>query len=114
MNDTILQEIMTAYADAHGDVDNELAMQRRKLDFLASGPVSRDDAVAIMAKAVDHSYNNFTAALLAKLPADAQITLAREGSVCVYVAGKVKPVKSMLADEWDYDAAKNRTRLWWD
>lgn len=110
---TIRLEAIEAYADAHPlHGDSPSAMGRRNLHWRASAPVTRDEAIAIMEETCP-SYNEFSPKLLRKLPADAMVTLAREGSVCVYVdkAGTAS-VKSLKADEFDNDGTN--VRIWWD
>ena len=109
---TVEIDTRRAYADAHGNNPNAYVL--RNLNFRADKAVSRDEAVAIMAKAMPHGYNEFDAKLLLLLPAFAHVTLARENSVCIYLEGKVNEIPAMKADEWDYDPEKNETRVWWD
>jgi len=55
-------------------------------------------------------YNNFSPSLLAKLPANSELNLAREGSVCVYVKGDVD-ADGFKNDERHFYADKKRTRF---
>lgn len=58
------------------------------------------------------NYNHFTPELLGVLPKDSMITLAREGSVCVYVTPPLKTIPDLLQDT---TGNKNgQTRIWWD
>jgi hypothetical protein len=100
-----------AYADAAPNPTND-AMSRRNLNWRASAPVTRDEAISIMQETCP-SYNEFEPNLLKKLPANASVTLAREGSVCIYV-DKVgaATAKNMKADEWH--AKDGEVRIWWD
>jgi len=123
--------ILTAYADCHcAEHDYNDAIAQRNLNFRAADPVTRDEAVAIMREALAHgSYNEFKPSLLELLPTDAQVTIAREGSVCVYVKGNplnIAPEDAeryghnadanpqFKADEISYDATTDQTRLWFD
>lgn len=122
----IFKEVKAAYTDCWDhdgtDADWDRVANLRNLHFRASGPVTREEAVAIMMVALqakdidDCSYNEFTPDVLNVLPADCQIVIAREGSVCMYLMGfQPSPamVKTMKADEsMDYDS--KGWRLWWD
>jgi hypothetical protein len=110
----ILDQVRKAYSDCW--MPWEEGSQLRDLDFRASEPVSRDEAREIMQEAIPNSYNAFQARLLLQLPADSRVTIAREGSVCIYVKGKLpdRLCQSMLADEFTYDPARDETRIWWD
>lgn len=97
----------------------------RNLNFKASGAVTIDEAVTIMAKALncgehEEGYNNFQPACFRKLPEGTEITLAREGSVCAYIKPPkdiplqvAKLSRAMVVDEFD-KAANGTWRLWWD
>jgi hypothetical protein len=115
MNKQIEKEVALAYSDCHGDKPFEETEKTRNLSFRASAPVSRDEAVRIMEKYVP-GYNAFSPSLLEHLPKDSQVTIAREGSVCVYVKSKTKlslvEGTKLLADE--VDDVEGMTRLWWD
>jgi hypothetical protein len=65
---------------------------------------------------VGHGYNEFNGQLLAKLPADSLVTIAREDSVCVYVKGQVpcRLTSALKADELDLVANCKETRIWWE
>lgn len=108
----ILAEVLKAYADC-GDMPFKEAMKIRNLSFRASSPVTRDEAVSIFTAAVP-SYNNFTPDLLRRLPEGASITIAREGSVCIYVDKKLLPDTQdvLKADEMHWE--NKETRIWWD
>ncbi len=110
VNDAVRRSVLVAY--------NE---DTRQLDFRAVAPVSVSVAVAIMSEALgvsedERGYNDFKPSILRKLPANAEIILAREGSVCVYVKGNIP--NTVDADEHSY--IENRyplrdvTRFWWD
>ena len=116
MKITTQVEIATlrAYADCHGNDSFEVTSKLRNLDFRASAAVTRDEAVAIMAKAIEYEYNEFDAELLNQLPDNALVTIARESSVCIYVKGKLAWIRGMKADEWDYDPTTDETRIWYD
>lgn len=106
INETVRRSTLIAY--------NE---DTRQLQFQAVSPVSRDVAIEIMREACP-SYNEFQPAFLAKLPADAKVILAREGSVCIYVEGDLTRLKAaMKADECGFENTYpryNMTRFWWD
>jgi len=106
----ILNETIEAYADC--TMTWEMGWQRRNLSFKASAPVSRDEAIEIANKAIPGGYNAFKASKLKLLPVFAEIILARENSVCVYVTPPVKEIKAMEADEWNTEDGV--TRIWWD
>jgi hypothetical protein len=75
---------------------------------------SKKDAMNIMKQALPDGYNEFTAELIDKLPADAKIQLGREYSVCLYVKTNTKPSKASLkADELD-EVEPGLYRIWWD
>lgn len=108
---TVRAEALEAYADAH-PVEQSNANARRNLNWRASAAVSPAEAISIMEETCP-SYNEFTPELLKQLPSDAKVTLAREGSVCIYV-DKVgdATVGNLKADEFDNDGAN--VRIWWD
>ena len=110
----IARAVRKAYADCVGEPNDPKAMSTRNLNFRASQDVSRDEAIAIMSEAVPDGYNEFHAQLLALLPEDARITIAREGSVCIYVKGDDLVDENLLFDEIHYDPQSNETRIWWD
>lgn len=96
----------------------------RNLNFKASEAVTIDDAIKIMCKALDcrqndEAYNDFRPAFLKKLPKNSLVTLAREGSVCVYVHSIAFDIDEeklrikMGADECDIRDGST-IRLWWD
>ena len=105
----ILNEVMEAYCDSR--LPWSEAVNRRDLNFRASKSVSVLEAVKIMRKAVPN-HNAFSPDLLTYLPIGARVTIAREGSVCLYVTRALKEIKAMGADEWNTDG--NETRIWWD
>ncbi len=109
--------ILLAFADCHGtEAERDAGYATRNLSFRAAGPVPRDTAFSIMDEALGGStYNAFEAKLLRKLPDHSQVTIAREGSVCVYVKGRVyASAKALKADEFDYNVETDETRIWWD
>lgn len=103
------KEICAAYNEA-----------TRNLNFRCDAPLLPSEAVAIMTKALDVKkptdcgYNEFSPPLLAKLPANAELNIAREGSVCVYVKGDIETPDGFKNDERHFYADKNETRFWWD
>jgi hypothetical protein len=113
----ITAEVVRAYADCN--MEWEEGAKLRNLDFKASGPVNRDEAVDIMALALnrDGSYNDFTPDVLSLLPEDAEVWLAREGSVAVYVRSNSTKqwLHKMNADEADIVGDDEEYyRMWWD
>ena len=105
------REAIEAYCDCNSNLPWEETSKRRNLNFKASESISVLEAVAIMSKAVP-DYNAFSPDLLTYLPKGSLVTIAREASVCVYVAPALKEIKAMRADEWNTDG--NETRIWWD
>lgn len=100
----IKSEVMRAYSDYWGGTE-------RNLRFRASMPVYKDEAISILNECLTDGYNSFEADNLSSLPDDARITIAREGSVCIYVEGRCKNIG---ADEHSYNPSTNETRMWWD
>jgi len=133
----VFEEVSKAYADCGKEIQNyHETLDIRNLRFRASQSVSPEIAVEIM-KLACPGYNDFEAEDLAKFPDDCQITIAREGSVCVYVkpGEKKLPTRAKLgADEYDivtednygigyhaatedetaYGGFKGEIRVWWD
>ncbi len=110
INATVQDETERAYCDCR--LPFEEAKDIRQLMFKASAPVTKGRAMLIAAAAIPDGYNDFEAHLLAMLPPQSQVTLAREYSVCVYVTPPVKPIAAMKASEWD--TKDGVTRIWWD
>ena len=117
----VMKETVKAYADAN--MDWEQGYKLRNLNYRAKSPISVTEAIQVMCEALAcksdaDAYNAFRPELLAELPLDAQVTLAREGSVCIYFT-TAKPVnvkrlqKNMLADEFDLQD-DGSFRVWWD
>lgn len=52
MNKKILKEVKAAFCDSNPNVTFESTLKKRNLHFKASAPVSREDAVEIMAEAL--------------------------------------------------------------
>jgi len=115
MNKTILAETKRAYCE-----------ETRNLNFRASKSVPVLDAVTIMCAALgckdnESGYNNFKPGFLLALPQDANVTLAREGSVCVYVKLPkghtlkldARTQRAMMIDEY-HPQKDGSVRLWWD
>jgi hypothetical protein len=127
--ESIRASVLLAFSDCHGsEADMRAGCETRNLSFRAPGSLPVSEAMPLMAEACP-SYNNFAPELLALLPADAQVTIAREGSVAIYVAGNpfniAEPNRysystnaddnpKLCADEISYDAEADLTRLWWD
>lgn len=111
VNQKVLKEVETAYADCWMPWNNGLKM--RNLSFKASEPVSVSDAVAIMRKVAPHGYNQFHSGLINRLSPDSKVTIAREGSVCLYVQTNDMPsLKELDADELNLYGSEYR--VWWD
>ncbi len=115
LSSPIAAAIMLAFADCNLTDERE-GYAKRNLAFRAPGPLDPIEAADVMREAVPHGYNEFHADLLALLPADAQVTIAREGSVCIYVSGELSKAlaDTLKADEYDYDPTTGESRLWWD
>ena len=117
-NSVVSDEVMKAYADCHckDDLSNrDRAMRQRQLQFKASEDVSVADAKAILAKAIPHGYNNFTAKIMDNFPAEARVLIAREYSVCLYVKGNNLPKMAKVeANECDPTEDEGVVRYWWD
>lgn len=91
--------------------------RRRSLDFLATKWLPRDDAKWVMQQWVK-GYNAFDPSLLDHLPAKAQVRIAREGSVAIYVRGsqRTPTAATMQADERHVVNLLGVpcVRYWWD
>lgn len=115
--DTILTEVMEAYCDCHGNLPTGEADKRRNLNFKASQPVTRNEAIEILNQAIPGGYNEFEAHLLTDLPEEAMITIGREASVALYVHNLpdwYEPDRMQLAHD-DYAWRDNGILwLWWD
>jgi hypothetical protein len=107
----VRDETYEAYFDCTKEGEKHPDPERRKLHFRASQPVSKSEAISIMQKCIPCGYNDFDASVLNQLPDYAQIFLARESSVCIYVKGKHTLT---TAQETNYDPATDETRFWWD
>lgn len=108
-------EAFKAYADRFPDMSQEQfekSFDIRQLDWRASLPLMVTEAIQIMEE-VCPSYNLFEPSLLRHLPAVAEVTLARDGSVCIYVKN-VRPNlrEVMFATEWK--KVGEEIRIWWD
>ena len=109
--DQVRDEVKEAYADCW--LPWEEGEPRRNLHFRASASVSPKEAKAIMKKFAN-GHNAFSYEILCEFPEDAEITIAREGSVCLYVTGKNLPTRDVLGcDEYD-KTEDGSTRIWWD
>lgn len=99
----------------------EKVSARRNLEFLATRYLPRDEAQWVLEQWVK-GYNEFTPSLLSRLPDDAQVRIAREGSPCIYVRvpygskSKLPTAKRMAADERDEQLLQSSrvVRYWWD
>lgn len=120
MNKKVLKEAMIAYADCN--MGWEEGSKIRNLHWEASEYVNREEAEKIMEKALGESeaYNDFHPSVFSHLPENAQIKLARESSVCIYVKRSPGVALSehhqdkMGADEFNYYDKQQRYRFWWD
>ena len=75
---------------------------------------NKKQAMDIMKQALPSGYNEFRPEIIDKLPADAKIQIAREGSVCLYVKTSTKPSRvSLRADELN-EVEPGIYRIWWD
>jgi hypothetical protein len=120
---TVLDETKLAYCDS--TMPWEKAVKYRNLSFRASKPVEVMEAVKIMTSALglkhcdENGYNEFSPSQLGLLPVGSMVTLAREGSVCVYVTlpqgaqFTEKQSRDMKADEYHIEP-DGTIRLWWD
>lgn len=110
MSKKIENEVLTAYADCHKP--GERAYKIRNLSFRASSSVTVKEAIRILTKAQVY-YNDFEPKLLKAFPSGSKITIAREGSVCLYVTGtKLPTAKKVKADE--RNVINGSVRYWWD
>jgi hypothetical protein len=113
----VCKEVLQAYYDCWSDEPWSLRESKRNLEFRASESVDRNSAKEILHLALGGGYNDFTPDLLDYLPEDCEITIAREGSVCLYVKNlppDAKPHKKLLCNEWNYIQHTGETRIWWD
>ena len=121
---TVSNEVAEAYADAwdyHPEGRYDAAAwaavaRRRNLDFLASRWLSRDDAKWVLQQWVK-GYNLFHPDLLDHLPASAEVRIAREGSVALYVKGKRLPGAAKMSADEKHQVDLMGTlcvRYWWD
>ncbi|RDJ35004.1 MAG: hypothetical protein DWQ19_09220 [Crenarchaeota archaeon] len=111
--DQVRKEVMTAYADCY--MPWEQAKAIRQLDFRASAPVSPSEAQKILTEAGVSCYNNFQTSLLEIFHQDSLVTIAREGSVCLYVQSwpaSMPSASEVYADEVDQQGGF--FRYWWD
>ena len=118
----IRKEICDAYADCARLRNKEFANffeaeKIRNLDFRASESVTPKIAKDLLKDAIGEGYNNFTPDKLDLFPDDCKITIAREGSVCLYFEKGQKELTSeaidlLYADEMDN--VGNEIRFWWD
>jgi hypothetical protein len=101
--------------------DWDAVSARRNLEFLATRYLPRDEAKWVMQQWVKQ-YNEFTPELLDRLPEEAMVRIAREGSPAIYVKlpfgckRKCPTAKRMAADERDEVALQSSlvVRYWWD
>ena len=131
MKNKIRASVLLAYSDCHGpEADMRAGMATRNLNFRAPGPLPVSEAMPLMEEALGgRTYNEFAPELLALLPASAQVTIAREYGVAVYVKGNpfniAEPNRNsysknaednpkLKTDEISYDAERDESRIWWD
>jgi len=81
-------EICKAYADCNRIFKDR--MNLRNLDFRSSYSLTKEEAVIAMTRALscspsERAYNAFKPELISRLPEASIISVAREGSVCLYV-----------------------------
>lgn len=107
-------DVANAYADCW--MSWEDGSRLRDLSFRAVAALPRDKAIDALRQAIPGGYNEFRAELLEALPETAEITIAREGSVCIYVKGRLQPEleRALRCDEFDYNPKTDETRIWWD
>ena len=110
-----LNEVREAYADHWLGWDS--GADRRQLQYRASFSLSPEVARKAMLLACVYVYNAFTPDVLDKFDKDCRVTIAREGSVCLYVrpgaSGRMPCAKAVGADE--VRAQDNgEVRYWWD
>lgn len=122
---TVSAEVAEAYADCWDFYPERDGWEqgwgkvaaRRSLDFLATKWLPRDEAKWVMQQWVK-GYNAFDPSLLDHLPAKAQVRIARESSVAIYVRGaqRLPSAETMHADErHERDLLGVRcVRYWWD
>lgn len=117
----VMKETVKAYADCN--MEGNTGYKLRNLNYRAKYPLGVTEAIQVMCEALAcksdaEAYNLFRPELLAELPLDAQVTLARESSVCIYftsdkaVSAK-RLQKNMVADEFDLQD-DGSFRVWWD
>ena len=121
---SVSHEVAEAYADCwdyHPEVGYDAdawaaVAKRRNLDFLASEWLPRDEAKAALEQWVQ-GYNLFHPGLLDHLPASAEVRIAREGSVALYVKGKRLPSAAKMSADEKHNVDLMGTpcvRYWWD
>ena len=113
----VRKEVIKAYSDC-----NRFNYGERNLNFRALRAVTVPTAVSIMKDAIGGGYNEFEPELLFELNelfTKPKVVLAREGSVCVYVKGRLKSdltdtmvARYLTADE--SDRTPKGYRIWWD
>ncbi len=117
-NDKVRLEVLQAYSDC-----NEQNKGERNLKFKASEPVGGEALISIMKEAVLVGYNEFseksTKHLVSVFGENAQYTIAREGSVCIYVKpakGERTSIDGFCAGDYDECSIEDDglLRLWWD
>lgn len=114
---TVLTQAAAAYGDCLDWNEKYESLLRtpttsRNLNWRASKPVNELEAAIILERCGVY-YNDFYPSLLLELKRGSEVYLAREGSVCVYVKGKVLAM-SLQEDEHHYNEETDETRLWWD
>lgn len=116
--------VVAAYSDCLPETVNADSIGRN-INFLSNRALNLTEATKVMRLAVPFGYNRFDVeeamhAIAAVFGENAQVLLAREHSVCMYV----KPSKNVwlsrgevevgLADEVSFVTDLGMFRIWWD
>lgn len=110
--------VMSAYGDCWKDGGEGYSL--RRLDFRTDCFVPVDVAMQILVLAGVKSYNEFHYLCLQLLDTSCTVSIAREGSVCLYVRRpndtvEMPSASALGADEKDLvDFEPNVFRYWWD
>ena len=118
------KQVSDAYCDVMmlNNITSNEAYELRNLHFRATKTVTRWEAIEILTAYVPEysDGDNWEPKQLLALPEDAQITIAREYSVCIYVKGNItfcksaaKMIEQLKCNENDYNPETNETRLCW-
>lgn len=115
-----LKECLIAYQDNH----EEQVGGERNTNFKATHGVTGQEFVQIINRCNPNGYNEFDAIAAENVRAlfgdEAEYTIARESSVCIYVKPKGKVclnrkvrLTDLKADELSYEG-EGVFRIWWD